>query len=118
MYLITARPIAFDSASFDFAPYRDQMDLVYVDGSHSPDYVVSDTRNAMEMLRPGGVLVWDDYGSVRSEYGVTRYLEGLRDAGYPMFRLGGNRRRSALRGRAVMRVSEEVLDRFAREQPG
>ena len=107
-----------DSASFDFGPWARSVDLVYVDGSHSYPYVVSDTRNAMAMIRPGGVIVWDDYGSVRSEYGVTRYLEGLRDAGYPMFRLGGSERRAALRGRAVMRVSQEVLDRFAREQPG
>lgn len=103
-----------DSASFDFAPYRDQMDLVYVDGSHSPDYVVSDTRNAMEMLRPGGVLVWDDYGSMRAEYGTTSHLEELQQAGFPVFRLGPPLRRAALRARGVMRVDREVLERFAK----
>ncbi len=106
-----------DSASFDFSPYQRAMDLVYIDGSHSYPYVVSDTHNAMDMIRPGGVLLWDDYGSMRSEYGTTRYLEKLHASGYPAFRLGTPDRRSALRGRAVMRPTQDVIERFARERP-
>ena len=47
----------------------------------------------MAMVRDGGVLLWDDYGSVRAEYGTTRYLESLRSRGYPVFRLGTTNRR-------------------------
>jgi hypothetical protein len=107
-----------DSAQFDFSAYRRSMDLVYVDGSHSREYVVSDTHRAIEMLRPGGVLLWDDYGSVRSDYGTTRYLEELRQRGYPVYRLGPAKRRACLRARAVMRVSDEILARFAVEEVG
>ena len=106
-----------DSARFDFSPYHRAIDLIYIDGSHSYAYVVSDTHNAIAMVRDGGVLLWDDYGSVRSEYGTTRYLESLRRRGYPVFRLGTPNRRSALRGRAVMRVDPSLLERFEREKP-
>ncbi len=106
-----------DSARFDFSPYRRAIDLVYIDGSHSYPYVVSDTHNAMDMVRDGGVLLWDDYGSMRAEYGTTRYLEDLRRQGYPVFRLGTRDRRSALRGRAVMRIDQALLERFERERP-
>jgi predicted O-methyltransferase YrrM len=50
-----------DSATFDFSPYLGQMDLVYIDASHSYSYVKSDTEAALRMLAPGGTIVWDDY---------------------------------------------------------
>jgi hypothetical protein len=49
-----------DSATFDFAPYEGKIDLVMVDGSHSYDYVISDSINAFGMVAPGGVVIWDD----------------------------------------------------------
>ncbi|HEV7349493.1 class I SAM-dependent methyltransferase [Telluribacter sp.] len=50
-----------DSATFDFSPYRKSMDLIFIDGSHAYDYVVNDTLKALEMVRPGGVILWHDY---------------------------------------------------------
>lgn len=100
-----------DSMEFDFSPYTGKMDLIYIDGSHSWEYVVSDTHNAVDMCRPeGGLIVWDDYGSQRAEYGVTRYLEGLRADGYPVWRLGNFQY-------AAMRVTPEVRERFRSERP-
>lgn len=65
-----------DSATFDFAPYRGTVDMVFIDGSHSYDYVLSDSRNALELLRDGrGLVVWHDYGEWP---GVTRALNDLR----------------------------------------
>lgn len=53
-----------DSATFDFAPYQGQMDLVFIDGSHSYEYVRNDTEVALRLLKPsGGVILWHDYGS-------------------------------------------------------
>lgn len=53
-----------DSASFDYAPYEGKMDLVFIDGSHSYDYVMSDTKAALQLLKPaGGLVLWHDYGS-------------------------------------------------------
>lgn len=36
-------------------------DLVYIDGSHHARDVFSDSAFAWEVLKPGGILIWDDY---------------------------------------------------------
>jgi len=63
-----------DSAKFDFSPFKNSCSLVFVDGSHAYDYVKSDTRNAMKIVKPGGVIVWHDYGIWS---GVTKALEEI-----------------------------------------
>lgn len=40
---------------------RNSLDLIYVDGSHHCDDVIVDAFKSFEMLRPGGVLIFDDY---------------------------------------------------------
>jgi len=49
-----------DSATFDFAPWEEAMDLVFVDGAHTHDYVRNDTLAALGMVREGGLVVWHD----------------------------------------------------------
>src|SRR4051812_315232 len=49
-----------DSATFDFVPFFGRMDLVLVDGAHTFEYVGKDSRTALNLVRPGGVIVWDD----------------------------------------------------------
>ena len=52
-----------DSAQADYSPYNNKMDFVFIDGSHSYEYVISDTQVARKLLRNGkGVIVWHDYG--------------------------------------------------------
>jgi hypothetical protein len=52
-----------DSATFDFSPYRGTMDYVFVDGSHAYDYVLHDSRTALELVGRGpGIILWHDYG--------------------------------------------------------
>ena len=58
-----------DSRSFDYTAYRGLMDLVLVDGCHVYEGVLEDSHNALEMLSPGGVLVWHDFANL---YDVTR----------------------------------------------
>jgi hypothetical protein len=36
-------------------------DLIFVDGSHEFEHVVADSRLALELLAPGGIIVWHDY---------------------------------------------------------
>ena len=50
-----------DSARFDYRPYQNQMDLIYIDGSHSYSYARSDTEAALGLLSPRGTIVWDDF---------------------------------------------------------
>lgn len=94
-----------DSGSFDFTPYYDTIDLVTVDGSHTYKFVRQDSLNAFRMIRPGGVILWHDFESMRSEYGVSRFVDECRRAGLPVFRLGREQGDSRY---AVMRVTEEI----------
>jgi predicted O-methyltransferase YrrM len=51
-----------DSRRFDFSPLEGAFDLVFVDGDHAYDVVLSDTRNAFRLLRgPDSIVIWHDY---------------------------------------------------------
>jgi predicted O-methyltransferase YrrM len=38
-----------------------QFDLAYVDGSHRRDDVMADSVHVWPLIRPGGIVIWDDY---------------------------------------------------------
>ncbi len=64
-----------DSATFDFSPYYNKMDFVFVDGSHAYEYTKNDTEIAFKLLRNGsGIIVWHDYGVWPD---VTRFFDEL-----------------------------------------
>ena len=65
-----------DSGTFDFAPYYGKVDVMFVDGAHSYEYVLSDSEAAHRMVKPGGLILWHDYDS-RWFPGVTRALNQL-----------------------------------------
>ena len=50
-----------DSKHFDESEWVDRCDLVFVDGSHAYSYVLSDSRKAIRMVKPGGLVLWHDY---------------------------------------------------------
>jgi predicted O-methyltransferase YrrM len=76
-----------DSKALDTTPYRGRFDLIFIDGSHAYSYVVSDTRKAMEMLAPGGIIIWHDYRPFRrSMRDVYRALNELHRS-QPLVRL-------------------------------
>jgi predicted O-methyltransferase YrrM len=87
------RQLYGDSRAFDYAPYAGTCDLVLVDADHRYDFVKADTEKAFRLLRPGGMIVWDDY--LWEEQwpecaGVARHLDellGQRD----VFSLAGTR---------------------------
>ena len=63
-----------DTYNFDFTPYYEKLDLVFIDASHTYKYVSNDTEIALKLLKKkGGVILWHDYNSVTFT-GVTRYL--------------------------------------------
>lgn len=49
-----------DSATFDYSPYHDTVDFVFIDACHDYRFVRSDTVNALK-LAPSGVIIWHDY---------------------------------------------------------
>lgn len=65
-----------DSGKFDFSPYENAIDFVFIDGSHDYDYVLNDSEIALKLLRDGkGVILWHDY---RAGMEVVKAIETLR----------------------------------------
>jgi hypothetical protein len=62
-----------DSAVFDYGPYERQVDLFFIDGAHSYEYVKSDTLQAVRCCHPGSVIVWHDFGRAGVN-GVSTWL--------------------------------------------
>lgn len=82
-----------DARRFDPAPFRGSVDLVVIDADHTYEFVRADTEHALAMLRPRGVIVWDDY--VWTERapecaGVTRCVNELA-AARRIHRIAGTR---------------------------
>ena len=78
-----------DSALFDYKPFRGAIDLMLIDGGHTYEYVSADSAAALELVRPGGVIVWDDCNYLSP--GVSRALHGLRREGHAIYRVAGTR---------------------------
>ena len=68
------RQVYGDSATYDFGGL--EVDFAFIDGSHSYEYAMSDSRRVRKLLRNGrGVIIWHDYGTEWD--GVTRALNEL-----------------------------------------
>jgi len=51
-----------DSRDWDISQYPiGFFDTAFVDGGHAPDIVMSDTRKAIPLLRPKGLMLWHDF---------------------------------------------------------
>lgn len=75
-----------DSLALDTAPWHAWADLVLVDGAHDYEHGYSDTRTALRVVAPGGIIVWDDFDAYW--HGL---VNGILDAtpGMPVVRLAG-----------------------------
>lgn len=67
------KQILCDSKTFDTTPFRKKMDFIFVDGDHSYEGVKNDTEKAFEMLAPGGIIMWHDYGA-SSDLGLVEFF--------------------------------------------
>jgi len=66
-----------DSREWDTRAYPSGFfDTVFIDGGHAADIVESDTRQAMRLVRAGGLVVWHDFCPLEE---VTRSCESTRD---------------------------------------
>ncbi len=77
-----------DSASFEFENALDgrPIDFAFIDGSHSYEYIKNDTERILELMSPGGVVLWHDYAPAWP--GVIKYL-GERSHDLPLVRITG-----------------------------
>lgn len=60
----SGRLTKFKGSSQDFfnqSTFRSHFDFIYVDGSHHCDDVIIDAIKCFEMLKVGGVMIFDDY---------------------------------------------------------
>lgn len=72
-----------DSRNFDFGSLNMKFDLVFIDGDHHYDFILSDTRNVFRhLVHENSVVVWHDYGfhpdQVRFEV-MAAILDGAGD---------------------------------------
>lgn len=81
-------PLYGDSATFDFSPFSDCVDLFFIDGAHSYEYIRNDTYRALACCKPGGVVAWHDYGRVGFN-GVSKWLDELSANGREVYCIPG-----------------------------
>jgi predicted O-methyltransferase YrrM len=60
------------------------MDVVFIDGDHSYSSVHADSELAMEIVRPGGLIIWHDYHDLET-VDVKKVLEELSAAGRQIY---------------------------------
>ncbi len=76
--------LAGNSAYFDFTPYFNSIDLVFIDAGHEYEDVRADTETALKLVKPGGVIIWDD---TTNWPGVKRAVEELIPAGHKIIQI-------------------------------
>jgi predicted O-methyltransferase YrrM len=77
-----------DTASFDFSPFFGKVDLLFIDGAHSYEYVRNDTLRTRECCKPGSVICWHDYGRLGVN-GVSKWLHEFAGGGKEIYRVQG-----------------------------
>ena len=78
-----------NSRNFDYSELSGSFDLVFVDASHALPEVLHDSRRALELVAPAGVVVWDDYQP--GFPGVVEALNQLHAEGIPLARIAHTR---------------------------
>ena len=78
-----------NSRAFDYTEFVGRADFIFVDASHEHDDVLHDSRRALEMVSPGGLIVWDDYQPAIP--GVVSALRTLRNEGVALVRIAESR---------------------------
>ena len=76
-----------NSLNFNHEKYKNQMDLIFIDGGHTYSVVKNDTEKSFEMLRNNGIILWHDYvPGKRSSKDVVRYLNEISKT-YKIYRI-------------------------------
>jgi predicted O-methyltransferase YrrM len=53
--------LRIDSITLDTCDERGSYDLVLVDGAHDYEHGVRDSRTALDLVAPHGIVLWDDF---------------------------------------------------------
>lgn len=66
-----------DTAQIDVDKFRDKIDFLFIDASHSYENCLNDSRTAHEIVKDGGVIAWHDYNGWP---GVTKAINEFSEA--------------------------------------
>ena len=67
-----------NSLNFEHSKYKNQMDLIFIDGGHTYSVVKSDSEKSFEMLNTNGIILWHDYvPGKRSAKDVVKYINEI-----------------------------------------
>lgn len=58
-----------------FKHNTDLFDFVYIDASHDPDQVLRDAIHSFDIIKPNGLLLFDDYGWGECGLGIECFLQ-------------------------------------------
>jgi hypothetical protein len=75
-----------DSMHFDPIPHAGTVELAFIDGAHTYEYVRNDTEKVAVMMAPRGLVFWHDYGGKGQFRGITDYLDALKER-FPIYRV-------------------------------
>ena len=67
-----------NSLNFDHSPFKNKMDLIFIDGGHTYSVIKNDTEKSFEMLKPNGIILWHDYvPGKKSAMDVVKYINEI-----------------------------------------
>jgi hypothetical protein len=69
--------ILCDSRTLDPSGHAASVELAFIDGAHTAEYVRNDTEKVAAMMAERGLVFWHDYGGVGRFGDLTAYLEML-----------------------------------------
>ena len=67
-----------NSLNLEHSTYKNEMDLIFIDGGHTYSVVKSDSEKSFEMLNENGIILWHDYvPGKRSAKDVVKYINQI-----------------------------------------
>ena len=67
-----------NSLNLEHHEYKNQMDLIFIDGGHTYSVVKNDSEKSFEMLNTNGIILWHDYvPGKRSAKDVVKYINEI-----------------------------------------
>ena len=67
-----------NSLDLEHNKYKNEMDLIFIDGGHTYSVIKSDSEKSFEMLNENGIILWHDYvPGKRSAKDVVKYINEI-----------------------------------------
>ena len=77
-----------DSKTYNLRQHFPQADLILIDGAHDYESVICDSKTAFELIKTGGLILWDDF--CPSWSGVVKALNQFTTT-HKIYRIAGTK---------------------------